>query len=295
MDGLLDYDSTSSDSGDDEVSRDPYPESPPDAAIPSQRRTGSTTPRAATASGPGGGSGGPDGWASAALEAGVVARGVVAASMVKEMVAGMGALGLEEHAAAPAPEPPEEAGWSIKQLKQAIERRGGSWASLVEKAELVERAISLRPAAAEVAAAEAAAKKAAAAEAAGAVAAAKRAAAAEAAANKTVAAEEEGWSIKQLKAAIALGGGSWASLAEGGATITHDPVSFNIYGTPANDNKTAGRNESVTLVQAGLVEKAELVACAVSLRETLPPPPAGRDEGGAVAPQSALSFAVIHS
>ena len=46
---------------------------------------------------------------------------------------------------APAAAPPEEASWSIKQLKQAIEAGGGSWANLVEKAELVARVVSLRP------------------------------------------------------------------------------------------------------------------------------------------------------
>ena len=39
-----------------------------------------------------------------------------------------------------------EAGWSVKQLKRAIERNGGSWAGLTEKAELVQQAVELRTA-----------------------------------------------------------------------------------------------------------------------------------------------------
>ena len=58
-------------------------------------------------------------------------------------------------AQAPEPEPavgqggpdspdPEEAGWTVRELKRAIERSGGSWAGLAEKAELVARAVELR-------------------------------------------------------------------------------------------------------------------------------------------------------
>ena len=69
----------------------------------------------------------------------------------------------EPAAAEPAPgmdvrhanEGPPEQGWSVRQLKSAIEQAGGSWAGLVEKAELVACAVSLRAAAAAQAAAAA--------------------------------------------------------------------------------------------------------------------------------------------